>query len=686
MAAQPTTSTPDLHVPDAPGPLRHRGQPVRRPRRRHQHHAADPAGPGRRGDPPRPQPLASHEVVDAAIAGGRAGRRASAPTRAATSSTSGTSSTCCASAAPGTSGSTAAAAASSSPSEIERLREPGVTDLLARGRPAARPRPAWSTPWSPSLRRRPVAPQPPTVDGGRSPASGRRWPGRSPRSRPGSSPTTLRAELRSGRRRPARSRCSASPAPAARASRSLTDELVRRLPARPGGQAARSPCVAVDPTRRRGGGALLGDRIRMNALDGDRVFFRSLATRGAAPRCPRHLPRRDRRLQGRRATTWSIVETPGIGQGDAAIVAARRRLALRHDARVRRRLAAREDRHARLRRRRRDQQVRAPRRRRTPCATSRRQLVRNREAFGTRPGGHAGLRHQSPRGSTTTASPRSTSTCADLLGRARPAGRPTGALPPVAGRTLVRPAPRSSRRSGCATSPRSPRPCAATTRDTGRARPTPPAGVQQLDRASRVRARRRDRTPTAPSVDALLDPTRRGRPAADGRRPARRLARGGRGLLRRRAGLHGPRPGDPHAADAGVAVRQPDPPGRAARATPTTASCCASCARENLPGRFPFTAGVFPFKRDDEDPARMFAGEGDPFRTNRRFHLLSEGQPATRLSTAFDSVTLYGRDPDERPDIYGKVGTSGVSRRHARRHEGALRRLRPRRARPRRSR
>ncbi|MBO0842097.1 MAG: methylmalonyl-CoA mutase, partial [Nocardioides sp.] len=83
--------------------------------------------------------------------------------------------------------------------------------------------------------------------------------------------------------------------------------------------------------------------------------------------------------------------------------------------------------------------------------------------------------------------------------------------------------------------------------------------------------------------------------------------------------------------------------------------------RENLPGRFPFTSGVFPYKRANEDPARMFAGEGDPFRTNRRFKLLSEGQPATRLSTAFDSVTLYGRDPDLRPDIYGKVGTSGVS-------------------------
>src|SRR6267154_2346911 len=83
--------------------------------------------------------------------------------------------------------------------------------------------------------------------------------------------------------------------------------------------------------------------------------------------------------------------------------------------------------------------------------------------------------------------------------------------------------------------------------------------------------------------------------------------------------------------------------------------------RENLPGFFPFTAGVFAFKRENEDPTRMFAGEGDPFRTNRRFHLLSRDLPAKRLSTAFDSVTLYGFDPDPRPDIYGKVGNSGVS-------------------------
>ena len=83
--------------------------------------------------------------------------------------------------------------------------------------------------------------------------------------------------------------------------------------------------------------------------------------------------------------------------------------------------------------------------------------------------------------------------------------------------------------------------------------------------------------------------------------------------------------------------------------------------QENVPGEFPYTAGLFPFKREGEDPTRMFAGEGGPERTNRRFHYVSKGMPAKRLSTAFDSVTLYGNDPDLRPDIYGKIGNSGVS-------------------------
>lgn len=82
---------------------------------------------------------------------------------------------------------------------------------------------------------------------------------------------------------------------------------------------------------------------------------------------------------------------------------------------------------------------------------------------------------------------------------------------------------------------------------------------------------------------------------------------------------------------------------------------------ENVPGEFPYTAGVFPLKREDEEPTRMFAGEGSPERTNKRFHYVSRDQPAKRLSTAFDSVTLYGRDPDHRPDIFGKIGNAGVS-------------------------
>jgi isobutyryl-CoA mutase len=85
------------------------------------------------------------------------------------------------------------------------------------------------------------------------------------------------------------------------------------------------------------------------------------------------------------------------------------------------------------------------------------------------------------------------------------------------------------------------------------------------------------------------------------------------------------------------------------------------CLQENVPGEFPYTSGLYPFKREGEDPTRMFAGEGGPERTNRRFHYVSLGMPAKRLSTAFDSVTLYGNDPGHRPDIYGKIGNAGVS-------------------------
>ena len=168
---------------------------------------------------------------------------------------------------------------------------------------------------------------------------------------------------------------------------------------------------------------------------------------------------------------------------------------------------------------------------------------------------------------------------------------------------------------------------------------------------------------SATSVDEALDrPPRAPLPAADAELPDGRARRDGRGATPATSSVVRVRDREIRTPlTPGDAVRHPDPPCRAAPATPTTASCVRFLRVENLPGRFPFTAGVFPFKREGEDPARMFAGEGDPFRTNRRFHLLAEGQPATRLSTAFDSVTLYGRDPDPRPDVYGKVGTSGVS-------------------------
>ena len=193
--------------------------------------------------------------------------------------------------------------------------------------------------------------------------------------------------------------------------------------------------------------------------------------------------------------------------------------------------------------------------------------------------------------------------------------------------------------SGSATCPRSPRPCAATTR-APRSWSSRPGGCSG---STNVAGELDD--DELGGVPAMLE---QARDALDGRSPSssRRGPPSSRSTPTHpgRESLSGnriPRVALPSYVDHGELVR--------------------FWRRENLPGRFPFTAGVFPFKRENEDPARMFAGEGDPARTNRRFKLLSEGQPATRLSTAFDSVTLYGRDPDERPDIYGKVGTSGVS-------------------------
>ncbi len=427
---------------------------------------------------------------------------------------------------------------------------------------------------------------------------------------------------------------------------SLTDELVRRFRVDQQDK-LRIACVAVDPTRRRGGGALLGDRIRMNSLDGDRVFFRSLATRGSHE-VPNALADVLTILKAA-AYDLIIVETPGIGQGDAGITG-----------------------HADV-----SLYVMTPEfgaasqlekidmldfadvvainkfERRGAMDALRdvgRQLVRNRGAFGKKPA-------DMPVFGTSAATFNDDGVTAlyqelrsQLAGKGLPVAE--GTLAPVAVRhssTLrqVVPAQRVRYLAEIAETVRhyhldTARYAAAARR------------VQHLGTARDALGA------VAPEeLDTLIDQALRDLPG-----PVSRALDGWSDVVDSYSG-----------AEQVVTIR-----GREMRTALTRESLSGNKIRrvalprfhdhgdlvtflraENLPGHFPFTAGVFPFKREGEDPARMFAGEGDPFRTNRRFKLLSAGQPATRLSTAFDSVTLYGRDPDPRPDIYGKVGTSGVS-------------------------
>ncbi|MDH2426257.1 fused isobutyryl-CoA mutase/GTPase IcmF [Sphaerisporangium sp. TRM90804] len=430
---------------------------------------------------------------------------------------------------------------------------------------------------------------------------------------------------------------------------SLTDELVRRLRLDYEDK-LRIAVVAVDPTRRRGGGALLGDRIRMNSLGlgGDRVFFRSLATRGSH-QLPEHLA--DVIAVCRAAgNDLVIVETPGIGQGDAAVVpfsdvslyvmtpefgagSQLEKIDMLDFADV---VAINK-----FDRRGAEDALR----------DVRRQLVRNREAFGTAPhdmpvygtvaarfndDGVTALYHRLRELLTEQGLPGG----AGLLPRVdtKTSGLGTAIVPPSRVRYLAE--------------------IAETVRGYHRATAEQAEAARRLQRVTEVQELLR-RDGDASALDALAEHAGAG--LSPGSRalldawPETVAAYGAdelvvpvRGKELRTplwrtslAGSRVPRVALPRYTDHGDLLR--------------------FLRSENLPGRFPFTAGVFPFKRDDEDPIRMFAGEGDPFRTNRRFKLLSEGQPAVRLSTAFDSVTLYGHDPAERPDVYGKVGTSGVS-------------------------
>ncbi|NUW36684.1 cobalamin B12-binding domain-containing protein [Nonomuraea sp. SMC257] len=443
---------------------------------------------------------------------------------------------------------------------------------------------------------------------------------------------------------------------------SLTDELVRRLRV-DNDDKLRIAVIAIDPTRRRGGGALLGDRIRMNSL-GPQTYFRSLATRGAPNEVPACL---DDVVAACRAAGYDlvIVETPGIGQGDAGIVphvdvpiyvmtpefgaaSQLEKIDMLDFAeavvinKYERRGA--ED----------------------ALRDVRRQLVRNREAFGVSPDDMPVFGTIAARYNDAGVTALYQHLKGMLVDKGLPAG--PGLLAPVRGRTS----------------------------ETSEAI-VPPARVRYLaEIAETVRAYHAEtlaqaeaarRRQQIAAVRALLrgdgggsaDGGSAGAGSAGGEerlagleeRAERELTEESRALLD-----SWPATREQYTADelvVRVRDREIHTPlwretlsgNRIPRVALPRYSDHGDLLRflrsENLPGRFPFTAGVFAFKRDDEDPTRMFAGEGDPFRTNRRFKLLSEGQPATRLSTAFDSVTLYGHDPDLRPDIYGKVGTSGVS-------------------------
>ncbi len=409
---------------------------------------------------------------------------------------------------------------------------------------------------------------------------------------------------------------------------SLTDELLRRFRLDLEDK-LRIAVVAVDPSRSRGGGALLGDRIRMNSLDSDQVRFRSLATRGSVTEVPGTLA--DVIAVARAAgADLVIVETPGIGQGDAALVplvdvslyvmtpeygAATQLEKIDMldfaDAVAINKFERRGGQDA--------------------LRDVRRQLARN--------GVHLDTPLEELPVFGTVASRFNDDGVTALYQHLRSLlGFPAGTLAPVetkvssTGAAIVPPA-RSRYLAEIADAVR---------RYHGR--------TEELAGAARRRQQAREVAAAlgdSPAAAAVRELERAAGSALDGD-TAGALAAWPATLERCRgeiteslSGTRVPKVALPRHSDEGELVRW--------------------LREENRPGSFPFTSGVFPEKHRGEGPTRMFAGEGDPARTNRRFHLLSEGQPATRLSTAFDSVTLYGQDPDERPDVYGKVGNAGVS-------------------------
>ena len=438
---------------------------------------------------------------------------------------------------------------------------------------------------------------------------------------------------------------------------SLTDELIRRL--RLDQQdALRIAVVSIDPSRRKSGGALLGDRIRMNAIgpwqSGPRVFMRSLATRDFGSEISQALPDV---IAACKAAGFDliVVETSGIGQGDAAIVplvdvpmyvmtpefGAASQLEKIDMLDFAEFVAINKfDRKG------------AP----DALRDVAKQVQRNREAWTTRSEDMPVFGTMASRFNDdgVTALYQALLPRLAALGLQVQAGR----LPVVTTRhsthqTPIVPGSRTRYLADIAETVRGykrrARAQSQLAREVQQLKAT--AAMLQTDKPGRHRA-----------VEAVLD-------LATQREAL--LEPQARKLLAQWPDMQKAYAGDEYV----VRIRDKEIRTKLTHVTLSGSKirkvslpqygCDGEILKwlmlENVPGSFPYTAGTFAFKRENEDPTRMFAGEGDAFRTNRRFKLLSEGMPAKRLSTAFDSVTLYGSDPDMRPDIYGKVGNSGVS-------------------------
>ena len=430
---------------------------------------------------------------------------------------------------------------------------------------------------------------------------------------------------------------------------SLADELVRRFRLDQEDRLGIA-ILAVDPSRRKSGGALLGDRIRMNAIAGDRVFMRSLATRGAESEIPKSLPEviAACKIAG---FDLVLVETSGIGQGDAAIVplvdASLYVMTPEYGAASQLEKIDMLDFADFVAINKFDRKGGED-----ALRDVRKQYQRNRRLFDR-------SAEEMPVYGTIASRFNDDGITALYQGilpalaehglKIKP-----GSLPPVKTRA-------SSARNAIVPPARSR--YLAEVADTVRGYHARAGEQSRVARERQQLLAAKAMLSAAGKDPAMLDPLIEEKHA--------RLDVRSRELIEDWTETKKTYAGDEQV----VRVRE-----RETRTRLNTISLSGTKVpkvalpgfedhgeilkwrmRENLPGSFPFTAGVFSFKRENEDPTRMFAGEGDPFRTNHRFHLLSKDMPAKRLSTAFDSVTLYGFDPDPRPDIYGKVGNSGVS-------------------------